>query len=55
MPTPRECNVVSGMPRTRMSNRTMFAHMFFQTVVYLSVPFSIISSIPYMRDRNKDK
>nr|CAI5853311.1 unnamed protein product [Callosobruchus analis] len=53
--TGRECNVVSGMPKTPMSNGRMLCHMLIQTIIYMSVPFATIYSIPYMRERSKNK
>nr|CAH7753068.1 unnamed protein product [Callosobruchus chinensis] len=51
----RECNVVSGMPKTPLSNRRMLGHMLVQTIIYMSIPFAVIYSIPYMRERSKNK
>ncbi|CAG9860843.1 unnamed protein product [Phyllotreta striolata] len=47
----RECNVVSGAPKIRLTKKQIFFHVMIQMVCYLTIPIGTILYIPTMRER----
>lgn len=47
----RQCNVVSGAPRTRLTTKQKYTHAIIQIVTYMSLPIFSLWYLPTMREK----